>query len=307
MSRRRFRVATPADFRFRTTLYSHGWVQLRPFRHDAELTRLERTHRLADGAVVHLTVTAGDDEVLEVAVDGADLTATRQRELAAAVGRVVHLDLDLAPFYERLRGEERYAWVERAGAGRLLRCPTVWEDLAKTLLTTNTTWGGTRKMVERLTALGEPHGDGEHHAFPEPERIAALAADELDAHLRAGYRSPYLHALAADIAAGDLDVESWADPELGSRELYERVTALQGFGPYAAGNVLKLLGHYDELALDSSARAMFARQFRDGEKAADEEIEAHYAPYGQWRGLVLWMDMIREWFHEDLDTDPGEV
>jgi hypothetical protein len=40
-------------------------------------------------------------------------------------------------------------------AGRLLVSPTVWEDLAKTLLTTNTTWGATVQMCRRLLTLGE--------------------------------------------------------------------------------------------------------------------------------------------------------
>lgn len=299
----RLSVPTPAGFGFRATLFSHGWVQLHPFRHDESLEWLERTHRLDDGAVVRLTIAGDGGDDLRVAVSGAPLTDARRREVRSAVGRIFHLELDLGAFYERLRGEERYAWVEDAGAGRLLRSPGVWEDLAKTLLTTNTTWGATRKMVERLTALGEPLGDGERHAFPTPERVAALSPEELDDHVRAGYRSPYLHRLAGAIAGGELDVESWTDPALSSPELYDRVTALQGFGPYAAGTVLKLLGHYDELALDSAARTMFARQFRGGEKVADAEIEAHYEPYGAWRGLVLWMDMVREWFLERQRED----
>lgn len=291
-----FRIATPAAFRFRMTLSSHGWVQLAPFRHDEELTRLWRTHRLADGRIVEWTVTTGDDEELRVEVSAGSLRGQDEEELRTAVARVFHLDLDLQPFYERLRGDDRYAWVEPTGAGRLLRSPTVWEDLAKTLLTTNTTWGATRKMVERLNGLGECSPDGEAHAFPTPERIASLSVGALDGHVKAGYRSAYLHDLAGDIAGGELDVEAWADPALRSGDLYGRVTALRGFGPYAAGTVLKLLGHYDELALDSAARAMFSRQYRNGEAPADQEIEAHYEVYGEWRGLVLWMDLLREWF-----------
>ena len=37
----------------------------------------------------------------------------------------------------------------------MLVSPTVWEDLAKTLLTTNTTWAMTKSMVARLAALGD--------------------------------------------------------------------------------------------------------------------------------------------------------
>lgn len=320
----RVEVPTPPGFRFRTTLLSHGWVELAPFTHDEGFTTLHRTHRLDDGRVLTLEFRprAGDGEGeggIRVTAAGTDLAAGDHEAIAAATRRTFSLDLDLTPFYERLRGEERYRWVEPAGAGRLLRSPTVWEDLAKTLLTTNTTWAQTRNMVRRLTALGPPApegagggGDGADGApptaFPPPERVAELAPEELGERIGAGYRGPYLHALAHRIAGGELDVETWADPALPTDELYRRVTELQGFGPYAAGNVLKLLGHFDELALDSAARSMFARRFGDGEPAPDSAIGEHYEPYGEWRGLVLWMDLLQEWFESELGgtPDPGD-
>lgn len=308
----RLAAPTPPSFRFRTTLLSHGWLGLAPFGHDQEVTTLRRTEKLGDGTVVRLQVRAGEEEALEVDVEGlaGTLDAGRREEISGTVGRIFHLDLDLAPFYERLRGEEAYTWVERAGAGRLLRCPTVWEDLAKTLMTTNTTWGGTRGMVRRICELGDPfHGAGEGaealHAFPAPERIAALPPDELAGHIRAGYRAPYLHELATGIAEGRLDVESWAGSDLPSDELYREVRSLKGFGPYAAGTMLKLLGRYDQLALDTAARTMYSERYKDGAQPTDAEIEAHYAPYEKWKGLVLWMDLLHHALGEELEGKAG--
>lgn len=309
-------VPTPPGFVFHTTLMSHGWLQLAPFRHDEPVTDLRRTHGLGDGTVVALTfegvetdgpADATGGEAIRVTVSGAQLTEERRREIETVTRRIFHLDLDLSSFYERVREEERYRWVEPYGAGRLLRSPTVWEDLAKTLLTTNTTWAQTRGMVRRLAELGEPAPEGLAaedspffpHAFPTPETVAGLDPGELGETIRAGYRGPYLQELAEGAASGELEVESWTDPELLTEELYRRVTALTGFGPYAAGTVLKLLGHYDQLALDSAARGMYARQFNGGEKAPDSEIAARYEPYGEWRGLALWMDLMREWFEEE--------
>lgn len=297
-------LPTPPDFRFKTTLLSHGWVQLAPFGHDERFGTLRRVHRLEDGTVVQLAIRPAEDEDLEVSVTGlpGEVSPGVRDEITGAVRRIFHLDLDLTGFYELLRDDPRYAWVERFGAGRLLRSPTVWEDLAKVLMTTNTTWAATRKMVERLTALGEPAPDelaeelapGRRHAFPLPQEVAALDPDALAERVRAGFRSAYLHALATEIAAGRLDVESWAVEELPARELYSRVTTLKGFGPYAAGTVLKLLGSFDELALDTATRSMFANRSNDGEPASDAAIRAHYAPYGSWKGLVIWIDLLDE-------------
>jgi 3-methyladenine DNA glycosylase/8-oxoguanine DNA glycosylase len=310
----RLTVPTPPSFRFRTTLRSHGWIALAPFGHDEAVATLWRVQRLANGAVVRLTVTevspAAGAATLEAEIEGLTGPATtrQRREVAAAVRRIFNLDLELAAFYHRLRDEPAYAWVERAGAGRLLRSPTVWEDLTKILMTTNTTWGGTRGMVRRIAELGDPYGDGAEglHAFPAPERIAALSPEALAAAVRAGYRSAYLHRLATAIAEGRLDVESWAEPGLPAEELYRRVRSLQGFGPYAAGATLKLLGAFDQLALDTAARAMFTVRHRVGAQATDREIEAHYAPYGPWRGLVLWMDLLHHHLGAELATGAAQ-
>src|SRR5207248_11156391 len=59
---------------------------------------------------------------------------------------------------------EEAAIVARGG-GRLLRCSTFYEDFIKTLLTVNTSWSGTCRMVAALVA--EPGGG----AFPLPKAI----------------------------------------------------------------------------------------------------------------------------------------
>jgi N-glycosylase/DNA lyase len=84
------------------------------------------------------------------------------------------------------------------GAGRVLRCPTVFEDVVKTILTTNTLWGGTIRMAASLVELygeaapdGPASGGSPNRAFPTPEQLAALDAERLRQEARLGYRAPY--------------------------------------------------------------------------------------------------------------------
>lgn len=124
----RLTLSTPPAFRFRPTLLSHGWVQLAPFAVDDEVTTLTRVQRLADGSVVRLAIRApgdGSDDHLEIEVVGLPgaLSPPRRDEIAGVVRRILHLDLDLAPFYELLRGEARYEpWSEWRGL-------VLWMDL----------------------------------------------------------------------------------------------------------------------------------------------------------------------------------
>ena len=295
-------VECPPSFRFRSTLLSHGWIELAPFGYAEDYARLRRVESLPDGRVVRLAFSAepaapSRAEKVRVYIEGeaddapgganAALSAPARAYLRQMVRRMFNLDLDLDPFYALLADEPRYRWVFAHRAGRLLRAPTVWEDLAKTLLTTNTSWAMTRNMTQRLNELGSSG------AFPSPEAVANLSPEALGDHVRAGYRNASLHALACRIASGELDAEAWARTEMPSADLFAEIRSLRGFGPYAAGSVMKLLGRFDYLALDSSVRSMFARTFGGGTDAA---IDRRYAAYGPWKGLVAWMDVMRDGF-----------
>jgi 3-methyladenine DNA glycosylase/8-oxoguanine DNA glycosylase len=70
---------------------------------------------------------------------------------------------------------------------------------------------------------------------------------------------------------------------------------VKGVGDYAAENLLKLVGRYDGLALDSWLRAQFYKRRNNATVCSDKEIERFYERFGSWRGLALWCDMTKEW------------
>jgi 3-methyladenine DNA glycosylase/8-oxoguanine DNA glycosylase len=292
-------LKTPHDFHFWPTAMSHGWCELTPYSCDEKKRVLERLLQLPDKTVVCLMMAADHFKpgALRVQIEGVDrLTSGQSEAIRSAVSRCMEIDRDLSEMYATLRQYPRYAWVEQIGAGRMLASPTVWEDLVKTLFTTNTVWGATINMCKRLVTLGDPYSGG-GHAFPSPERIAEMNPDDLNSHIRAGYRSAYLHLLASRIASREIEVESWRDPGLPSDELYRRIRGLKGFGDYAAGNLLRLLGHFDRLATDTVCREVYKNQINNGVPAAsDKEIALYYEQFGRWRGLAQWMDVIHTYF-----------
>jgi 3-methyladenine DNA glycosylase/8-oxoguanine DNA glycosylase len=292
-----FTLSTPPDFRYLPTVLSHGWCVLHPFSYD-EAGTLSRIQKLRDGQIVRFEV-RDSGKGLIVSSD-AKLARSQRQEISAVVERVLSFDHNLTAFHDLIRTHPNYGWIETAGAGRMLVSPTVWEDLAKTLLTTNTTWTMTKSMVARLAALGDASPDG-MHAFPEAAQIAAYEPEILNQQIRAGYRGAYLHELAVRIASHELDVETWRDPTLSSVEVYKAIKRLKGFGDYAAGALMRLLGRFDQLGLDSVCRTMYAQRYNSGNAATDREIAAFYEPFGVWRGLVVWMDVMKE----DILTDQG--
>ena len=294
-----FSIPTPDGFDFKHTLFSHGWYGLLPFELSGSDT-LIRVLDLSDGAPVSVKI-KDDGDALSVSVPGR-LSKSARACIERDVRHIFRLDDLLDLFYERITDDPDFGWIARDGAGRLLRSPTVYEDLVKSICTTNCSWSLTTKMVTELVGnLGRETADG-RRAFPTPEAMASQPASFYRDVVRAGYRSEYLKELADRVATGEMDVESWLTSELPTSELKREMKRVKGVGDYAAENLLKLVGRYDVLALDSWVRGKFARMRNRGRTCDDKKIARFYSRFKEWRGLALWCDMTRDWFDETSDS-----
>jgi 3-methyladenine DNA glycosylase/8-oxoguanine DNA glycosylase len=290
-------VPAPPSFSFRRTAASHGWSELAPFSVDETYTALRRVIDLGSGRDPVAVEIAAGDGALRVKAPGR-LARRDAERVARDVRHIFRLDDDLEDFYAELSRATGFEWVARAGAGRLLRSPTVFEDLVKTICTTNCSWSLTKTMVTRLVDnLGRPARGG-GRSFPTAEAMAEAPAGFYRDEMRSGYRAPYFKELAERVASGELDVESWLTSGLPTAELRRAMKRVKGVGDYAAENLLKLVGRYDVLALDSWVRATYARLHNRGRVCGDERIARHYARFGRWRGLALWCDMTKDWIED---------
>jgi 3-methyladenine DNA glycosylase/8-oxoguanine DNA glycosylase len=225
-------------------------------------------------------------------------------DLLAAVSHVLRLDEDLTPFYAAAAADPQLAWATR-GAGRLVRSPAVFEEVVKTICTTNCAWSATERMVGALVehlgerAAGAP--DGPYgRAFPTPEAMAEADEAFYRDVARAGYRGAYLRTLAAEVASGKLDLEAFgraSRDELDDDELAAQLLALPGVGPYAAAHIMLLLGRYSRLVLDSWTRPKYAA-LNGGRAVKDTTIERRFRRYGPYAGLAFWLVLTRDWVPE---------
>ncbi len=224
-------------------------------------------------------------------------------DLRPAVAHVLRLDEDLRPFYEAAASDPDLSWAAK-GAGRMIRSPSVFEEVVKTICTTNCTWSATVRMVSSLVQnLGEPapSADGPYgRAFPTPEAMARRNSVFYTDKVRAGYRGPYLRDLARSVASGKLDLEalgSASADELPDDELAARLLALPGVGPYAAAHIMMLLGRYSRLILDSWTRPTYLK-VAGAKQAKDATIERRFRRYGPYAGLAFWLYLTRDWVDE---------
>ncbi len=300
-------MQTPASFDLDLTVRSHGFYDLPPWEYDPGRKVLSRPILLSSGRTVTVAVAPAAEDggiALRIASQGR-LGAREAGEARSAIRTCLALDEDLSLFYARVRELQgappgrrflpALGWAVERGAGRLLRSPTVFEDTVKTLCTTNCTWALTRVMVRNLVEnLGAP-APGGARCFPAPAEMAERGDRFYRDVVRAGYRAPWLRRLARAVTTGALDVESWRDPTIPTDALAERIRALDGFGPYASEHLLRLLGRYDHLALDSWSRAKLAQLRGKRRIPSDAAIRRWFEPYGSFAGLAMWLELTADW------------
>jgi 3-methyladenine DNA glycosylase/8-oxoguanine DNA glycosylase len=272
---------------FARTVYSHGLAQLPPA--SVEVSPLVYRRRLrVGGNVVEIAVRESGGRI--VAETPARLRRGEAAKVEASIVRMFRLRDDLAPFYATIGSDDALAWAS-GGAGRILASPTVFEDVVKTICTTNCAWSATIRMTRALVDLGEG-------AFPDAHRLAATPESWYRDVARMGYRGPYVRTIARGVAAGDLDLEALlAADRYTDAQVEESLLALPGIGPYGAAHVMQLLGRHRALVLDSWTRPKY-RRLTGKKQAADSTIRRAFARYREYAGLAFWVYLTRDWLEE---------
>jgi len=271
---------------FRMTVGSHGLAGLPPAEVAVDYSTYTYRVRLS-GRVRTLQFTSEHGELI-VSADKA-LSARDRATVQVISRRMFHLDANLAPFYAMIADDPDLHWAAR-GAGRFLASPTVFDDVIRTICTTNCAWSATERMIAALVELGGG-------AFPDAQTLAKTPDRWFVNRAKMGYRGPYLRSIAKSVVRGDVDMASFL-PEVGRNDddVEEALRELPGVGPYAAAHIMQLLGYHRRLILDSWTRPKYL-ELSGKKRAKDSTIEKHFARYKQFAGLAFWLYVTRTW-HE---------
>jgi 3-methyladenine DNA glycosylase/8-oxoguanine DNA glycosylase len=283
-------------FSLSAVVHSHGWIQLAPFLDNPQKIGFSYILELDSGKVVEIQASETKDGVLfEI---NASLNETEQAELTAKLDWMLGLDQDFTEFYSLAKKEPRLEKAVNTYRGRILRSATLFEDIVKTILTTNTLWAATRRMTNNLVSQYGAALDveSERRAFPTPKRIANVNVADLRSQTRLGYRAPYIGELSQQAALGNLDLESLKKSQISTLELRKKLLSIKGIGPYASANLLMLLGHYDFIPVDSWALKMVSQEWHAGQPISAREVETAFEPWGKWKGLAYW---LWDWSHKN--------
>jgi 3-methyladenine DNA glycosylase/8-oxoguanine DNA glycosylase len=294
-------------FNFKYTAYSHGWVLLLPNHWDKDSRKLQRVERLSSGKIVLLSISGSNSlQKPEITIEinyNDSLSKIEQKEISHSVSHMFRLDEDFQEFNDLCK-QQGGQWIKLTqGLGRLLRSPALFEDIIKTICTTNIQWGGTKRMIEELiTGYGEKFpGNPKLRAFPTPDAIAKVSLNSFRKKVRMGYRTEYVHLLAKQISRSELDTKSFFDPDITTTELKKKLLDIKGIGNYAAATLLMLLGRYDELPTDTVFRDFIRKKYFKGRKVSDKRALNVYKNWGKWKYLAYWFELWEMYNEEEKE------
>lgn len=276
-----FSIPAPADYLFKRDVCSYGYFLLAPNLWDPARQTLTRPLDLAGGiATCTLAQRGGQGTALQAKVDRA-LSKSERDEALTLIRRM--LNLDDAGVRDFHKADPRW---RRSGRGRLFRSPTFFEDLIKTVTSCNVTWPSTVSMNRRLCEVINP-------AFPRPAQLARRRPATLRTRCGVGYRDARLVELARMCARGDIDPAWYEDPARSDEEIYESLLELPGIGPYAASNLLQLLGRYSRLPIDTESvrHGRMVLGLRGTTKQVERAVRSHFEPFREHRFRSYWFEM----------------
>ncbi|GAA0358585.1 hypothetical protein GCM10008932_09130 [Alkalibacterium iburiense] len=277
-------------FHFESAVKSHGWWMLSPNYWDAEAQVYYRPLHLSNEKNILVSVSYTDKYLIVENETTLSLHEKDWHEIKEQIAWIFRLEEDFDDFYALSQELGELHHLSKGRKGRLLRSPTLFEDVVKVILTTNTRWSQTIAMSHNLvTHLGEPvktDSQKSWNTFPTPDCILEAGETYLKEHIRVGYRSAYLVDAATKALDHTFDLESFKQSHENSTEL----KTIKGVGPYAFNTLSMLLGKYDSLPIDSEYRKHVLEKYFGGEIPSKKEFESVYDKWGDYKYLAYWFD-----------------
>lgn len=289
----RFSIPVPTDFSLPRDACSYGYFLLAPNHWQPRDQSFSRVLNLAEGpGKVTVIQPDGPGRPLKATTDRT-ITKPERIQAIAMFTRALRLDEPAKTIADFHRVDRRW---KKNGAGRLCRSPSFFEDVIKTVTSCNVAWTSTIIMNQRLC-----HVVGQGGAFPTPQRLAKTRANTLRARCSVGYRDQRIVDLAKRFATpanrGGVDVAWFEDPSTPDDAIHEKLLDWPGIGPYAAANIMQLLGRYARLPLDSESvrHGKSILGFTGSDAQVMKQVKAHFDPFGVHAFRSYWFELLEHY------------
>lgn len=285
----RLTIPTPSDFVLARDACSYGYFLLEPNVWTPRTRTFQTTLDVGDRAVSVRVRQASPGGKLSVGTDS-PLDRESAQHVRRGLARILRLDEDAAHIAEFHALDPR--WTD-GGRGRLMRSPSFFEDVIKTVTSCNVAWPSTIIMNKRLCqTVGRASPSGSF-AFPTPEKLARTRPASLRARCSVGYRDARIVAIARMFSRGEVDQAWFENPATPDDRVHDALIEWPGIGPYAAANIMQLLGRYQRLPLDSESvrHGRDVLGFKGSARQVMKRVTSHFDHFGRHRFRAYWFEV----------------
>jgi len=275
----------PRFYNLHMVCHTHGWKNLAPFFWDDVSNSINFAVRI-DTQSIDISARQKSNKIEVSVTSHSKLNSKNLNYTKGLIRRSLSIDANISGLYQKAKEiGKQYEKLIRKGAGRLLRAPTLWEDAAKTLFTTNCSWSLTEKICETICSEKFiPASPSGAFPFPSPDVINGYSSNELKKLIPVGYRNRFLKSLA-EAFSNDSDLQHIESDEMDYFTAKKIASQLKGFGSYASSHILLLSGYFQDVPIDTVVVSYLKRVHRV--RKPSSFIDRHYRKWGEykWWGL----------------------
>ena len=103
-------LSTPKNFSFKSTLFSHGWSDLRPFKLIDKSLGLTYVIKTSQNNINLLKISEVKDQKLKIIIDG-HLNDQDKTIILKVIERMFRLDEDYTEFYKIADKSKEFSWI----------------------------------------------------------------------------------------------------------------------------------------------------------------------------------------------------
>ncbi|KAH0698543.1 hypothetical protein KY284_012758 [Solanum tuberosum] len=291
-------------FNLEKAVCNHGFFMMAPNHWDPSTKTFSRPLRLDDSirsALTFISQPPGEDHLVITVYGATILSSKDEGAIQSQVKRMLRLsdkDEQDVTYFHKL-----HPHAEAKGFGRLFRSPTLFEDVAKSLLLRFCPWKTSLDLAKALcdVQLKKVRMSKRKRAnigdFPSPRELASFREEELNDKGKFGYRAGDLIKLAKQVANGKIKFDS-AD------EGHYSKLKINGAGPFTTNTIMMCIGHYHNIPIDTETlrhmkefHGLNMRKRKKGPISVETKakIQEFYKIYHPFESLAYWFELANSY------------
>src|SRR4030042_3838760 len=299
----------PVSFDLNAEIFANGERQIRNY----EKGRFWQVIRGNSKLLLITVVATGTVDKPKVSVEmkaNREITAEDTKKAEKIVNALFSLDLDLKPFYEKVKDDKVMAQFTRKLWGlKIPTTQTAFEAVVDSIVEQQISLKVANSIENRIIKMfGESLDleDATYFAYPTPQQLAPVSIEEFRQCGLSLRKGEYIKEASRLITEGKLNLEKLKTYE-SSAQIIGELDKIRGIGVWTAElTILRGMQRLGALPADDlGLRRVFSRYYRDGKVISSAEARQIAKSWGKWKGLAAYYLVVADIKDIEIMQRPG--